>query len=153
MFTKFNEKNLIGVKSLLKNLNEENKFIHFDSDNDIVIKNLFKIFSSEEKRHWLVYEKERYLGLIFFDIGKKYSRIHTVALIEEAKGKGLGKHLIETVEKEAIEANSLKILLEVEKGNKAVLSFYTKLDYEIIAIDNKVYKLQKKLRNNSGYVV
>lgn len=65
----------------------------------------------------------------------KITRIHKIYILPQTQGKGIGKTLIEYIEKLAVENGSAALSLNVNRFNKA-LSFYQKIGFEIIAEEN-----------------
>lgn len=86
--------------------------------------------------HEFVLAKEDNLVLGFASFGHQYQnkpsiKIHKIYMLPESQGKGIGKLLIENIEKTAIGNGSNSILLNVNRFNKA-LGFYKKMGFEII---------------------
>jgi len=59
------------------------------------------------------------------------TKIHKIYILPETQGKGIGKLLIDSIAEFAKENNSDRLLLNVNRFNKA-LTFYQKLGFEII---------------------
>jgi diamine N-acetyltransferase len=82
----------------------------------------------------LIKDKNSTLGFASFEhnyLQKNLTRLHKLYLLPESHGKGLGKLLLNAVEKSAIENQSVGISLNVNKYNKA-LHFYLKSGFEIV---------------------
>jgi ribosomal protein S18 acetylase RimI-like enzyme len=62
--------------------------------------------------------------------GQAQTKIHKIYISPAAQGKGLGKILIEETENEAIKKRNNKLLLNVNRQNKARF-FYEKLGFKI----------------------
>ncbi|MGK4567732.1 GNAT family N-acetyltransferase [Flavobacterium sp. 3HN19-14] len=88
-----------------------------------------------EKGHLflLAKENENVLGFTSFEhnySNKNVTHIHKLYILPETQGKGIGKLLIEAVEKSARHNNSDAITLNVNRFNKAQ-EFYRKSGFEI----------------------
>lgn len=59
------------------------------------------------------------------------TKIHKIYILPETQGKGIGKSLIDAIAQLAKENNSISLLLNVNRFNKA-LTFYQKLGFQII---------------------
>jgi ribosomal protein S18 acetylase RimI-like enzyme len=62
--------------------------------------------------------------------GQAQTKIHKIYITPDAQGKGLGKILIEETESQAIKRRNNKLLLNVNRQNKARF-FYEKLGFKI----------------------
>ena len=62
---------------------------------------------------------------------KQQTKIHKIYILPQTQGKGIGKKLIDYVEKVAKENDSTALSLNVNRFNKA-LHFYQKLGFEIV---------------------
>ena len=85
--------------------------------------------------------------------GKNQTRLHKLYLLPKAQGKGVGKLLIQEVEKKVKENHDETISLNVNRFNKAYL-FYLKNGFQIIAEEDLAigqgylmedYKMEKQL--------
>jgi GNAT superfamily N-acetyltransferase len=93
-----------------------------------------------EKGHHFLLAKENEVVLGFAAYEHNYqdnnrTRIHKIYILPETQGKGIGKTIIEYIEKLAIENHSAALSLNVNRFNTA-LSFYQKIGFEIIAEEN-----------------
>lgn len=85
-------------------------------------------------RFLLVKEDETVLGFASYEHLYKETnttRIHKIYLLPETQGRGLGKLLIQEIEKIALENHADKLSLNVNRFNKAK-DFYTKIGFEIV---------------------
>ncbi len=64
--------------------------------------------------------------------GQRVTRIPKIYVHPEAQGKGVGKKLIDAIEKIAIDNNSEKLSLNVNRSNKAQ-DFYNKVGFEVVS--------------------
>ncbi|MBZ4044638.1 GNAT family N-acetyltransferase [Flavobacterium hibisci] len=88
----------------------------------------------KEQLFYLISEDETTLGFIGIEHHYKnepITRIHKIYLLPETQGKGIGKKVIEQIEKFALENNSSALSLNVNRFNSA-LNFYIKIGFEII---------------------
>lgn len=85
--------------------------------------------------HYLLVEEDgEYLGFVSYEIGyRSYSttKIHKIYVLPSTQGKGIGRFLIDTVEKIARKNNNRNLTLNVNRFNKAI-DFYKKVGFEII---------------------
>ncbi|MCG9793604.1 GNAT family N-acetyltransferase [Flavobacterium algicola] len=81
----------------------------------------------------LVKEDETVLGFAGFEHfeTKEQTKIHKLYLLPESQGKGIGKLLIEYIATKATEKGFDKLILNVNRFNKA-LHFYEKLGFSIV---------------------
>ncbi|MFV8372320.1 GNAT family N-acetyltransferase [Flavobacterium sp. LB2P74] len=117
---------------------------------------LIKQIQKKEQLFYIVNEETSILAFIAIEHNYKneaVTRIHKIYILPEAQGKGIGKILIDAVQKLATENKSTSLSLNVNRFNKA-LAFYQKLGFEIIAEENieigngylmEDYKMEKKL--------
>lgn len=92
----------------------------------------------QEQLFYIAYEETSVLAFMAIEHNYKneaITRIHKIYILPEAQGKGIGKSLIDTVQKLANENNSTSLSLNVNRFNKA-LNFYKKIGFEIIAEEN-----------------
>jgi ribosomal protein S18 acetylase RimI-like enzyme len=99
---------------------------------------LIKQIQKQEQLFYIAYDETSVLAFIAIEHNYKneaVTRIHKIYILPEAQGKGIGKSLIDAVQKFANENNSTSLSLNVNRFNKA-LAFYQKLGFEIIAEEN-----------------
>ncbi|OOV13314.1 GNAT family N-acetyltransferase [Flavobacterium sp. LM4] len=88
----------------------------------------------KEQLFYMISEDKTTLGFIGIEHHYKNepaTRIHKIYLLPETQGKGIGKKVIEWIEKMALENHSNSLSLNVNRFNSA-LSFYKKIGFEII---------------------
>lgn len=86
----------------------------------------------------LINEFENPLGFASYEhhyLNTNTTRLHKLYLLPEAKGRGLGKLLLEKIIKIAYDNKSEIISLNVNKFNNAHL-FYQKMGFEIVAVED-----------------
>lgn len=86
-------------------------------------------------RFILVFEDAVCLGFASYEhnyLNKNGTRLHKIYLLPEAKGKGAGKLLIDTIENLARENQSIALSLNVNRSNKA-LTFYQKIGFTVVS--------------------
>jgi len=91
-------------------------------------------FNKRNQLFYLITEEETVLGFIGIEHhyqGESRTKIHKIYILPETQGKGIGRIVVEAVEKLALENNSTSILLNVNRFNKA-LHFYQKIGFKII---------------------
>jgi ribosomal protein S18 acetylase RimI-like enzyme len=99
---------------------------------------LIKQIQKQEQLFYIAYDETSVLAFIAIEHNYKnesVTRIHKIYILPEAQGKGIGKSLIDAVQKLANENNSTSLSLNVNRFNKA-LAFYQKIGFEIIAEEN-----------------
>jgi len=62
--------------------------------------------------------------------GEQQTKIHKIYISPDAQGKGLGKILLEETEREAINKQAKRLILNVNRQNKAI-GFYEKSGFKI----------------------
>ncbi|CAI2767830.1 GNAT family N-acetyltransferase [Flavobacterium collinsii] len=88
----------------------------------------------KEQLFYMIDEAETNIGFIGIEHnykGKAVTKIHKIYLLPETQGKGIGKRVIEEIEKLGLEHNSQALSLNVNRFNTA-LGFYKKIGFEII---------------------
>lgn len=95
---------------------------------------LLEQYTKREQLFYMVYEEGANIGFVGIEHHYKenpITKIHKIYLLPETQGKGIGKKVIEQVEKLAVENNSGAISLNVNRFN-AALGFYKKIGFEVI---------------------
>jgi ribosomal protein S18 acetylase RimI-like enzyme len=90
-------------------------------------------YDKKEQLFYLISEEEVTLGFIGIEHNYKeeaVTRIHKIYLLPETQGKGIGKKVIDEIEKLGLENNSKALSLNVNRFNSA-LGFYKKIGFEI----------------------
>jgi len=90
----------------------------------------------EVKKHNFILAsiEDVFSGYISYELNYKNlnkTKIHKIYILPSSQGSGIGKYLMSEVSKIAIDNNSLSLLLNVKRDNKAV-GFYQKTGFEII---------------------
>lgn len=103
---------------------------------DLIYSNeaLINQIEKKEQLFYLISEDETTLGFIGIEHlykSQAVTKIHKIYLLPETQGRGIGKKVIEEIEKLALENHSTSLLLNVNRFNSA-LSFYKKTGFEII---------------------
>jgi len=91
-------------------------------------------FKKKEQLFYLISEDEKTLGFIGIEHNYKneaVTRIHKIYLLPETQGKGIGKKVIEEIQKLAFENHSKTLSLNVNRFNSA-LTFYEKIGFKIM---------------------
>jgi len=81
----------------------------------------------------LAKEEDEVLGFASYEHQydqKQQTKIHKIYILQQTQGKGIGKKLINFIEITAKENDSVSLLLNVNRYNKA-LFFYQKIGFEI----------------------
>jgi len=72
-------------------------------------------------------------GLVIFRNKSDKGRIYSLAVSDEARGKGLGAALLAALECEAKRRQCRQTILEVSCNNHAAMRLYTRAGYQVIA--------------------
>jgi GNAT superfamily N-acetyltransferase len=91
-------------------------------------------FEKKEQLFYLISEDEATLGFIGIEHNYKnqaVTKIHKIYLLPETQGKGIGKKVIEEIQKLALKNHSKALSLNVNRFNSA-LTFYEKIGFKII---------------------
>ena len=91
-------------------------------------------YNKKEQLFYLIYEDETNLGFIGIEHdynGEALTKIHKIYLLPETQGKGIGKKVIDEIEKLALDNNSTALILNVNRFNTA-LGFYKKIGFEVV---------------------
>ncbi|MFZ0598012.1 MAG: GNAT family N-acetyltransferase [Flavobacterium sp.] len=95
---------------------------------------LINQYNKKEQLFYLISEDEVTLGFIGIEHnykGESVTRIHKIYLLPETQGKGIGKNVIDEIEKFALKNNSKALSLNVNRFN-AALGFYKKIGFEVV---------------------
>lgn len=90
-------------------------------------------YNKKEQLFYLISEDSTNLGFIGIEHqykGEAITKIHKIYLMPETQGKGIGKKVVDEIEKLALENNSKALLLNVNRFNTA-LGFYKKIGFEV----------------------
>lgn len=70
-------------------------------------------------------------GLVLARIAADEAEILTIAVLPEARGHGLGGHLLELAAATAAQGGAARLFLEVEADNVAALALYKRHEFEV----------------------
>lgn len=90
-------------------------------------------YNKREQLFYMIYEAEANVGFIGIEHnykGEAITKIHKIYLMPETQGKGIGKKVVDEIEKLAKNNNSKALLLNVNRFNSA-LGFYKKIGFEV----------------------
>jgi GNAT superfamily N-acetyltransferase len=93
-----------------------------------------KLNTEQNQLFYIISENKAPMGFLGIENqfeGKAITKIHKIYILPNKQGKGIGKLAIDFVIKCSIENNMKKIILNVNRFNKAV-SFYQKMDFKIV---------------------
>jgi diamine N-acetyltransferase len=99
---------------------------------------LSKAISDPAQSFWLFMENGKTFGFAGIEHhykGRNATKLHKIYVLPEAQGKKVGQRLIERVRKEARNAGSEELLLNVNRYNKAT-GFYEHLGFRIVGEEN-----------------
>lgn len=103
-------------------------------------------FENTNYHYYLIKENDKYLGFIGFEFHQELgtTKLHRIYFLKEAQGKGLGKKSLEFVINEAKNVNDKRVILTVNKNNKAQ-NFYSSQGFQIY--DEAIFDI------GNGYVM
>ncbi|MDO5607153.1 MAG: GNAT family N-acetyltransferase [Capnocytophaga sp.] len=89
-------------------------------------------FENPKYRYITISDDETFLGFAGYEFNYETdtTKLHRIYLLPEAQGKGAGKALIEHIKKEVSRFGNNRIILAVNKQNKA-RQFYEKLGFAV----------------------
>lgn len=89
-------------------------------------------FENPNYHYYLLSDDENFLGIMGFEnhYQKDTTKLHRIYLLEEAKGKGVGKFAIIFLKNQAKESGDQRIILAVNKQNSSY-HFYTSQGFKI----------------------
>jgi len=120
---------------------------------DYMLDKFYNIESLEEQMlvknqvFLLIQENENYLGFCAYELNVENSnktKLHKLYVLPETQGKGIGKILLDAVEKSALENKNQAVFLNVNRFNKAQ-EFYKK--------QNFIITKQEDIKIGNGYLM
>lgn len=120
--------------------------------------------SRRRLRHWIKAQNrvllvaEDSLGLLGYGLallhrGTRLARLYSIAIMDRARGAGLGRRLMKRLEAEAADKGRLYMRLEVARDNAAAIHLYESLGYQVFDTYEDYYedhrdalRMQKRIR-------
>ncbi|GHA95937.1 GNAT family N-acetyltransferase [Modicisalibacter luteus] len=68
-------------------------------------------------------------GTLLFRRNSRIARLYSFCVHPDARGGGLGRRLLETLEQEALERDMLKLSLEVRADNRVAMGLYRRMGF------------------------
>ena len=89
-------------------------------------------FENPNYHYYLLGDKEKTLGIMGFEnhYQEKTTKLHRIYLLEEAKGKGLGKDALQFLKEQAKNSGDERIILNVNKQNPSYY-FYVSQGFKV----------------------
>ena len=89
-------------------------------------------FENPNYHYYLLGDEEKTLGIMGFEnhYQEKTTKLHRIYLLEEAKGKGVGKFAINFLKNQAKESGDQRIILNVNKQNPSYY-FYVSQGFKV----------------------
>lgn len=112
-------------------------------DSDRLSRRSFRRMITKAKSELLVDVEGNQLrayALVLFHAGTPMARLYSVAVDPDARGLGLGRTLMQAVEKAALERDCIALRLEVRRDNSAALKLYAQLGYRQFGIEEDYYE-------------
>lgn len=93
---------------------------------------LKKHFNNPNYQYYLLGDEENFLGIMGFEFHYELetTKLHRIYLLDEAKGKGLGKFALNFLKNEVIKSGDQRIILNVNKENPSY-HFYVSQDFKV----------------------
>ena len=93
---------------------------------------LKKHFENPNYHYYLLGDDGNYLGIMGFEhhFENKTTKLHRIYLLQEAKGKGLGKHALNFLKEKVENAGDERIILNVNKENPSY-HFYISQGFKV----------------------
>ncbi len=79
-------------------------------------------------------------ALVLFHRGTSLARLYSIAIAVDARGSGLGKHLLQRIEAVALEHDCAYLRLEVRTDNPAAIALYERNGYRRFAVIHDYYE-------------
>lgn len=125
-------------------------------DNDQMNRRSFRRWLKAEHGILCVVEVEEKIlgyGLVWCHEGTRLARLYSIAILEEARGKGIARKLMNELERLALQKGKYFMRLEVAKQNASAISLYQSGGYKIFGEYSDYYedhsdalRMQKTIR-------
>ncbi len=123
----------------------------------------FKHWIKADNRVFLVAEHNDVVlgyGLVLLQQGTRLARLYSIAISAQARGLGMGKKLLQALEKATVEKERLYMRLEVAQDNLAAITLYEHMGYRQFGYLSDYYedhkdalRMQKCIRHPSDAVI
>jgi ribosomal protein S18 acetylase RimI-like enzyme len=103
----------------------------------------FRYLLTKANAETLLYEENgTSLGyvMVLFHTGTSLARMYSLAVLPEARGKGIGEKLIHAAEESALKHDCIVLRLEVRQDNPTAMRLYEKLGYRFFGITPDYYE-------------
>lgn len=115
---------------------EENSFEPSRCDSRATIKRSLR---SPHQEVWVCVEDGRIVGSLFLRIHKHTCRIYSIAVDAQARGKGIGRQLLEHAKARGQARGCGRISLEADSRNEQLLTWYLKHGYKKVKTIHDYY--------------
>ena len=138
-FQKATEKDISAIRELAeKSWNAAYKSILSQDQIDFMLAEMYSSklilaqLKNENYHYYLIESDKKQVGFMGFENHYAYetTKLHRIYLLEEAKGKSIGKKAVQFLKKLVQDALDKRIILNVNKGNVAI-KFYESQGFEI----------------------
>ena len=99
-------------------------------------------------------------GLVLLHQGTRLARLYSMAVSQEFRNRGVGRHLISALEREAVSEGRLFMRLEVSVDNEAAIALYRSMGYRKFGEYEDYYedhsdavRMQKSIRQISASLI
>lgn len=80
------------------------------------------------------------LGYAGLDRGGDVADVMTIAVAPSARGRGLGRRLLDELETRARAGRAASVMLEVRADNAAAIGLYDRAGYTVVSIRRRYYQ-------------
>jgi len=141
-----------NLLNLLKKLDAETTFLLYEKgERKRTIEQQRKNIQEQLEKGVLTFvleDNKKLVGYVFGNIftanRKKHCMNLAIAILQEYTGKGYGRKLMKTLEKQAINNGITRLELEVAKKNKFAISLYEKLGFEAEGVKRRAFLVNGK---------
>lgn len=130
-------------KATLKDLDVLEHIENTSFETDRFSRRSFRYLLTKANAETLLYEEDgkalAYV-MVLFHTGTSLARMYSLAVLPEARGKGLGETLIHAAEESALKHDCIVLRLEVREDNPAAMRLYERMGYRFFGITPDYYE-------------
>jgi ribosomal-protein-alanine N-acetyltransferase len=93
---------------------------------------LFRLYAADPRSWFIVAKRARIVGYIIGRLDRWGAEIVSVAVLPECRGQGIGRALLQAIERRAGRRGASSIRLMVRTDNLAALSFYRRQGFRSV---------------------
>lgn len=95
--------------------------------------------------HWIYYDSTK-IGLVCFKLVNSHFHLHYLILFPSFQSKGLGSSAMAHIHKLALSHCCDNVTLNCFKHDEIAVSFYQRMEYEVIDEDEHFFSMRKEIR-------